>query len=72
SQAPLVNSGGGMLSPIVVVDGQVVGTWKRELKKESVVITPFLFAKLKPAERHAVAAAARRYGEFLGMTVVPG
>ena len=70
SQAALVNPGGGMLSPTVVVGGQVVGTWRRELKKEAVVITPSLFAKPKQTERHAVAAAARRYGEFLGLTAV--
>lgn len=70
SKAPLVNNGGGMLSPTVVVGGQVVGTWRRELKKESVVITPSLFAKLRQPERQAVAAAAQRYGEFLGLTAV--
>jgi hypothetical protein len=68
SHAPLVNNGGGMLSPTVVVGGQVVGAWRRELKKGAVVITPSLFAKLKRPERHAVAAAAHRYGEFLGLT----
>jgi hypothetical protein len=71
SRAPLVNAGGGVLSPTVVVGGQVVGTWKRTLKKESVAVTPSLFEKLKQSERDAVAAAARRYGEFLGLPAVP-
>jgi len=70
SQASLVNPGGGMLSPTVVVGGQVAGTWRRDLKKESVVITPSLFARLRQAERHALAEAAQRYGEFLGLNAV--
>jgi len=56
-----------LLNPVVVIDGEVVGTWKRALKKETVVVTPGLFRKLTKAERDAVAAAALRYGEFLGL-----
>lgn len=67
SRASLVNAGGGILSPVVVVGGRVVGTWKRELKKDSVVVSTNLFAALKASERRAVEEAARRYGEFLGL-----
>lgn len=67
SHAPLVNAGGGILSPVVVVGGRVVGTWKRELKKDSVVISTNLFAPLKASGRRAVDEAAQRYGEFLGL-----
>lgn len=61
---------GNALSAIVVVDGQIVGTWKRTLTKEAVLITTNLFATLTSAQRQAVAAAAQRYGEFLGQPVV--
>lgn len=71
SHAPLVNAGGGVLSPVVVVGGRVVGTWKRELKKDSVVVSTNLFAPLKASGRRAVEEAARRYGEFLGLAVEP-
>jgi hypothetical protein len=67
SHAPLVNAGGGILGPTVVVGGRVVGTWKRELKKDSVVVSTNLFVALKPSERRAVGEAAQRYGEFLGL-----
>jgi len=60
------NSGNGMLYPTMVVDGQVVGTWKRTLKKDALAITPSPFAKLKRAETHAINEAAGRYGKFLG------
>ena len=68
AHAPLVNAGGGILGPTVVVGGRVVGTWKRELKKDSVVISTSLFAALKPSERRAVEEAGHRYGEFLGLS----
>jgi hypothetical protein len=69
SQAKQPSSGDGLLSPTIVVNGRVVGTWQRTLKRDSVVITPSFFAGLKPAETRAFAAAAKRYGEFLGASV---
>ena len=68
--AKQVNSGNGVFSPTMVVDGQVVGTWKRTLKRGAVVITPSLFTKINKAETRALAEAASRYGEFLGAPVV--
>lgn len=67
SSASKVDAGAQLLNPTVVVDGEVVGTWKRVLKRESVVVTPSLFRKLSRTEKQAVAAAAERYGEFLGL-----
>jgi hypothetical protein len=60
-----VKAGTGILSPAIVIDGQVVGTWTRTRKDDTVVITPRPFAKLGVAGTHAVAAAARRYRGFL-------
>jgi len=60
-----VNSGNGIFYPTIVMDGQVVGTWKRTIKKDTLVITPSPFTKLKRAETHSLAEAASRYGEFL-------
>jgi len=63
-------SGNGIFYPTIVLSGQVAGTWKRELKEESVVITLSPFAPLKKNERQAVALAAERYGKFLGKPAV--
>jgi hypothetical protein len=60
----------GMISPIIVIDGQVVGTWKRALKKEAVVITPEWFTQPGEAQQQAFCEAAGRYGAFLGLEVV--
>jgi hypothetical protein len=65
-----INAGGGMLNPTIIVDGQVVGTWRRALKKGSVIVTPGWFTEPAPAEVQAFEAAALRYGAFLGLPVV--
>jgi len=64
------NYGQDTLSPTIVVDVHIVGTWKRTLKKNTLAISPSPFAKLKRAESHAIAEAANRYGKFLGASVV--
>jgi hypothetical protein len=61
---------GNALSYIIVVDGQVVGTWKRTLRKDAVVIETNIFARLTKAERRAVAVAADQVGAFLELPVV--
>jgi len=66
----LPNYGHGIFNPTMVVDGQVVGIWKRTLKKETLAISPSPFTKLKHAETRAIAEAASRYGKFLGASVV--
>ena len=57
------------LNPAVVVDGQVVGTWKRTLKKDKIIIAISPFTSLTKTQSRVVAAAADRYGAFLGLPV---
>src|SRR3989442_2212920 len=64
--AKKLGAGNGFLSPIVI-NGQVVGTWRRTFKKGAVVIEANLFAPLSATARRALVAAAGRYGQFLGM-----
>lgn len=54
----------------IIMDGQVVGTWKRTLKRDAVVITPRLFIALNDAETRALAVAAERYGRFVNLPVI--
>jgi hypothetical protein len=70
SHSKHANFGYGIFYPTIVVNGQVVGTWKRILRKDTIVITPSLFRKLNQIETRAFAAAAGRYGEFLEASVV--
>jgi hypothetical protein len=62
-------SSNGMFLPTIVINGCVVGTWKRALKKNEVVITASPFSSLTKAEKNAFAAAAERYGQFVGLPV---
>lgn len=60
---------GNALTNIIVVDGQIVGSWKRKIRKSAVEITINSLAPLTDAGWQAVAAAAERYGTFLGQPV---
>ncbi|MEA4906778.1 MAG: winged helix DNA-binding domain-containing protein [Anaerolineaceae bacterium] len=63
-----INLGNG-LSPILVLDGQVRGLWKRQLHKEAVSITLAPFEPLTGAQKQAVENAALRYGAFHDLPV---
>jgi hypothetical protein len=58
----------GMLPPTVVINGNVVGTWKRTIKKDTVVVDCRPFSKLSDDEERALHDAVGRYGEYLGMS----
>jgi hypothetical protein len=55
---------------IVVLDGQIIGVWKRTLKKERVEIVLDLSDPLNATQRAALEAAAERYGKFVGLSPV--
>lgn len=51
----------------IVVNGQVVGRWKRILKGDKTVVTATAFAPLNRRDRSAAADAARAFSAFLGV-----
>ncbi len=59
-----------LLSPTVVDRGEVVGTWRRALEKGAAVVTPTFFGRAGETAVRALAAAARRYGRFVGRPAV--
>jgi hypothetical protein len=63
-------SANGAFSSTIVVDGRIVGTWKRVLKPGRVEISTRPFRELSGPERRGLAEAAERYGRFLGREVV--
>jgi hypothetical protein len=65
--AKRVNAGGGMLGPSIVLDGRVIGTWRRTLGRHTVAVELDLFETPTRAEARAMADAAQRYGAFLGL-----
>ncbi len=62
--------GNGVFNPTLVIHGRVVGTWRRTLKKKTVGITLSPFTPLMDADQPAVTAAAQRYADFLGLSLV--
>ncbi len=58
-----------LFNHLIVIDGWVVGNWKRTLKKSAVVIELYPFTPLTKAENQAVARAAQQYGAFLDLPV---
>jgi hypothetical protein len=63
-------SANGMFISTIVIDGRVLGTWKRTAKASSTLVTPTPFAVFGATARRAIQAAARRYEQFLGCDVV--
>jgi winged helix DNA-binding protein len=55
---------------IIVLNGKVIGGWRRTIKKDEVTVNANLLLKLTKAEKGALRVAAERYGQFLGKSVV--
>ncbi|MGB3634226.1 MAG: winged helix DNA-binding domain-containing protein, partial [Rubrobacteraceae bacterium] len=56
----------GVFMPTIVVGGQVIGTWKRKLKKNSMDITLSPFTQLGDSEERIIEAASS-YSQFAGL-----
>jgi Winged helix DNA-binding domain len=69
SDAEKFDTPGNVLNPTIVLDGLVVGTWKRTIKNDTVHLTPNLFTTLTRSEISALIESANRYGAFLKMPV---
>jgi hypothetical protein len=52
--------------PIIIIDGQVVGTWKRTIKNRGIDIEFNLFVPLEDMEENIIKTARRYYG-FMGL-----
>ncbi len=60
-----INTGGGILHPTAVLDGRVVGIWRRVLEKGAVTIDIKPFQPLSSDQRDRLTEATKRYGKFL-------
>ena len=65
----VVPGGNGMFKPLIVVDGRIVGTWQRTIKKDRVIMTLNPFNTLNTVETQAVEATAQNYGTFMNLPV---
>jgi hypothetical protein len=64
-------SDNGIFRPVIIINGQAVGIWKRTIKKDQVVIETNFFKSsgAKKLPKDAIAKAFQGYGKFLGLKV---
>ena len=62
----IVPGGNGMFKPTIVVDGEVVGTWRRTLRAGEIIIEAAPFARLPSTVHEGLAKAVEAYGAFTG------
>ncbi|MBA3328958.1 MAG: winged helix DNA-binding domain-containing protein [Solirubrobacterales bacterium] len=66
-----IQAGGGIVQPAVLVDGRVMGTWRRERAGDRPAVTIDLFSQLPDDLRPGLEAEAADVGRFLGMPSAP-
>jgi hypothetical protein len=54
----------------IVMEGRVIGMWRRTVKKDAVVVTPRFFADPSEAQARDLALAAERYSQFINLPVI--
>jgi hypothetical protein len=59
----------GLTAHVIAVDGQIVGGWKRALKRNGVAVELNPVIPLNGSQRKAISIAVERYGAFLGLPV---
>lgn len=65
-----VNAGGGMPTPTVVLDGRVIGTWRRSERAGTTEVLLSAFSRLDAMTERLIERAVERYGAFVGRAVV--
>ncbi len=62
-------SNNGIFKPIIVVNGQVVGIWRRTIKKDKIIMEIEPFQPQPKAITNLIMEAALRYGRFMDKKV---
>jgi hypothetical protein len=65
--AKLVTGGSALIGNVVVVDGQLVGAWKRSVKRTRVQIDIVTLTRLNTSDKRRITAAAAAFGKFVGL-----
>ncbi len=60
----IVPGGNGMFLPMVVVGGQIVGTWRRTVKRREIIVEATAFTRWTSKVVAGIAGAATTYGQF--------
>lgn len=62
-------SSNGIFRPVVLVNGQISGLWKKEVKKDRIIIRTEYFRPHNPTEEQLITGAAGTFGNFAGKKV---
>ena len=65
-----LNQGGGMVSGAVVVNGKMVGGWRRTFEKKSVVISIRLFEPISQTQQQLLEQQTENFGKFINLAVI--
>ena len=60
---------GNALTAVMVLDGRIIGTWKRDIGKDKLHLSLNPFRELSAGEKQSFLAAGARYGKFLHLPV---
>ena len=66
----MLKSTNGMLSSTIILDGRVVGKWKRTIRKDNILLELKYFRTLNDLEKDALKSEILRYGEFIDLPVI--
>ncbi len=58
-----------LLAHIIILNGLVIGGWRRTIQKKEITITPNLIVSLNESEQAALKSAVEAYGQFMGLPV---
>lgn len=58
-----------LIAHIIILNGQIVGGWRRTLNKDDVLVETSLITRLTKTELEAVGNAAEHFGRYLGLPV---
>lgn len=62
-------SSNGIFRPVIVLDGQAIGLWKRTIKKDKLIIEANLFQSQNRSTIKLIEQAAEKFGSFLDKKV---
>ena len=63
-------SNNGFFRPIVILNGQVAGLWKRTIKNDKALVETFFFKQVSKSVKHQIEKKANALGKFLDKETV--
>jgi hypothetical protein len=69
NKQPVTISSNGIFYPLIVLDSQVIGIWRRTKKSNKILLETTFFSKPKKSIRPMIALAVKKYEEFLGQKI---